>query len=500
MWYLLWNGVPCLLIAFVLGYLVSRLLSSRKMAALRAYADGVQADLMSREAESLMAGGRVQILEQAANEAQAARSEARTRLAEKEREIETLRQQLQQVGQIAAGRATDLEQSYKHALAARDTEAASLVARIRELEPRLDAEQAARDEAIKALEEKDIEAAAHAGRVSSLERQTSRMAEMERALQAQLTAKQADYDGVTAMLLHHEAALEALRLQTESRSEEISRLNAFVQALEPLSAQLSEAERSLTKAIGAKNAEIDRLTNHSRQLEAALAAAIADRDRESAHWRGRTNSLEAALHAKEIELSAGSGGSQDPEISRLIARTHELEANLRDATASRDAEIARWRALAAPEATAILTAEPVRDGTADPVSVQRELHELLDENRVDFRDGTADLAPVSRFALDAVAMLLMRHPGLPVEVTSHTDNAGDFWQNYELTRWRAGAVRQYLVDRGIPADRLTSHGCGMTRPVADNNTPEGRQSNRRVELRVCTEMLAARGIARNGKL
>jgi OmpA-OmpF porin, OOP family len=65
----------------------------------------------------------------------------------------------------------------------------------------------------------------------------------------------------------------------------------------------------------------------------------------------------------------------------------------------------------------------------------------------------------------------------------HTDSQGDDAYNQELSERRAGAVRQYLIETyGIAADRLEAEGFGESRPVADNETPEGRQQNRRVEL------------------
>jgi OOP family OmpA-OmpF porin len=71
---------------------------------------------------------------------------------------------------------------------------------------------------------------------------------------------------------------------------------------------------------------------------------------------------------------------------------------------------------------------------------------------------------------------------MEIEIAGHTDAVGDDRSNLELSGARAAAVRQYLVDHGVSAARLTSNGYGESRPVATNDTDEGRQLNRRVEF------------------
>jgi outer membrane protein OmpA-like peptidoglycan-associated protein len=77
---------------------------------------------------------------------------------------------------------------------------------------------------------------------------------------------------------------------------------------------------------------------------------------------------------------------------------------------------------------------------------------------------------------------VIAHPGLRLEVEGHTDSVGSDDYNQQLSEKRAGAVRDYLVQQGISADGIVSRGLGKTQPVASNDTAEGRQQNRRVEL------------------
>lgn len=79
--------------------------------------------------------------------------------------------------------------------------------------------------------------------------------------------------------------------------------------------------------------------------------------------------------------------------------------------------------------------------------------------------------------------MLKEHADLRLAIEGHTDNVGQAAANQSLSEARAAAVRKHLVDSyGIDAARLEAKGLGATKPVGPNDTPEGRQSNRRVEL------------------
>jgi len=91
-----------------------------------------------------------------------------------------------------------------------------------------------------------------------------------------------------------------------------------------------------------------------------------------------------------------------------------------------------------------------------------------------------DAAPV----LDEAVATLKEASGLNVSVEGHTDSMGSDEYNEKLSQRRAGAVRDYLADHGVSASRMTVQGFGESKPVASNDTDEGRAQNRRVELRV----------------
>ena len=110
-------------------------------------------------------------------------------------------------------------------------------------------------------------------------------------------------------------------------------------------------------------------------------------------------------------------------------------------------------------------------------------------NRVVFSfNDTADKAvikPDSFALLDEVVGVLQKNPQLKlVRVEGHTDNRGTATYNLDLSRRRAAAVLEYLVQHGVSRKRLVSAGYGFERPIADNATALGRAKNRRVEFRV----------------
>jgi outer membrane protein OmpA-like peptidoglycan-associated protein len=78
-------------------------------------------------------------------------------------------------------------------------------------------------------------------------------------------------------------------------------------------------------------------------------------------------------------------------------------------------------------------------------------------------------------------------PTLIIEIGGHTDNVGTPESNIKLSQERANAVRNYIINKGIAANRITAKGYGDTMPVADNSTEEGRSKNRRTEVSIIKE-------------
>jgi outer membrane protein OmpA-like peptidoglycan-associated protein len=126
--------------------------------------------------------------------------------------------------------------------------------------------------------------------------------------------------------------------------------------------------------------------------------------------------------------------------------------------------------------------DPAKHG-CPRAQVEGERVIILD--RIEFDTGKATIRLESEPILDAVRAVLDENPQIKkLRVEGHTDNKGGRVMNLGLSRRRAAAVVQWLVEHGIGAERLTSQGVGPDRPVDDNNTDEGRQNNRRVEFHI----------------
>lgn len=117
------------------------------------------------------------------------------------------------------------------------------------------------------------------------------------------------------------------------------------------------------------------------------------------------------------------------------------------------------------------------------------LYEAIAANGVAITHGilfdlnSAALRPESTPTLDDMAKMLKAHTDLKLRIEGHTDNSGSAEINQPLSQQRAEAVKKWLVEkRAIDASRLVAEGIGATKPVASNDTAEGRQENRRVEL------------------
>ena len=101
---------------------------------------------------------------------------------------------------------------------------------------------------------------------------------------------------------------------------------------------------------------------------------------------------------------------------------------------------------------------------------------------VQFELGKATLKSESYTVLNQIADIMRRYPDYKLSIEGHTDNTGSSEVNQKLSQSRARACYEYLMQRGIPAERLSYKGFGQTRPIADNSTYSGRTLNRRVEF------------------
>ncbi|HVJ16392.1 MAG TPA: OmpA family protein [Polyangiaceae bacterium] len=206
----------------------------------------------------------------------------------------------------------------------------------------------------------------------------------------------------------------------------------------------------------------------------------------------------AYVALRRIELADAEAGREAAERARGAADKGFKEGQL-DALDKTKAELERERATGKAEvakAKAELEAERKarQDAEKRAAAALASLNEIAkvkeEANKVVitlsgavlFATGKYDLLPIARQKLDEVAKALLEQPFKTITVEGHTDSRGSLSKNQALSQDRAESVRSYLISRGLPSDKTKAAGHGSSRPVADNDSAEGRANNRRVEI------------------
>jgi outer membrane protein OmpA-like peptidoglycan-associated protein len=133
--------------------------------------------------------------------------------------------------------------------------------------------------------------------------------------------------------------------------------------------------------------------------------------------------------------------------------------------------------------------------TPGPVSnqgcpeIEKEVAEILKTafENLEFETGKDIIKPESIPSLTELAQVLVKKPEWKLQIAGHTDNVGNDQANLVLSKKRSEAVKNFMISQGIDASRLSALYFGETMPIASNDTPEGRQKNRRVEMTIIFE-------------
>ena len=186
---------------------------------------------------------------------------------------------------------------------------------------------------------------------------------------------------------------------------------------------------------------------------------------------------------EEAEQSEVDLGDARVRIAELEQEIRELDEELGGVSQERVALVQRLEAEARIREQ-FATIENLFE--RDEARVSREGNELvLRLVGLVFESGSAEIAPEHRGLLQKVAQAAAVFPRSQIVVEGHTDAYGSDDTNMTLSRERADAVRDYLADElGIPSFRTTAEGYGETQPIANNETPQGRERNRRIDVRI----------------
>ena len=145
---------------------------------------------------------------------------------------------------------------------------------------------------------------------------------------------------------------------------------------------------------------------------------------------------------------------------------------------------AQRQKIASNVATSLNPTYTVNNGLRVSAADQDVLDKTLANRTVEFESGKTALTPAGRAILDEMAVAMLKLNGRKVDLIGHTDNQGLKASNQSLSEARAEAVKTYLADKGIDRDLMTASGQGSDRPIASNDSADGRARNRRIEFRL----------------
>lgn len=173
---------------------------------------------------------------------------------------------------------------------------------------------------------------------------------------------------------------------------------------------------------------------------------------------------------------------EERDAARLKARTLEVDKARDDASTARAAAEAAQRSQAEAAAVAVQQEAEYQRRIAALQAEVTDRGVVLTLGDVLFATGSAEIQEGASSKLNRLVDFLNQYPERNAHIEGHTDNVGGADYNLRLSQHRADAVRHYLMQQGVASQRLSTSGLGMDRPVANNDTPTGRQQNRRVEI------------------
>lgn len=220
------------------------------------------------------------------------------------------------------------------------------------------------------------------------------------------------------------------------------------------SVPLYEAGKILKKAeIATNEAQMSHLS-YMAETQTAVAVAIAEQKL-------------AEVESQKLVKNTG----------KILLEQSKQQAQVETINAQQLAEDRRLQAEAAMDQASVLEQE-----LSDLKAKKTDRGLVLILSDVLFATGKADLMPGVKSVNDQLAAFLIKYPTKTISVEGHTDSIGSEESNVTLSQYRAVSVRKAIIARGIDPDRITTLGLGEIYPIASNDTPAGRQQNRRVEI------------------
>jgi outer membrane protein OmpA-like peptidoglycan-associated protein len=281
-------------------------------------------------------------------------------------------------------------------------------------------------------------------------------------------------DALAAGKHENKKTLSALSREVVQTAEDAREI-----AVKHIDEERAESERT---AGAGREAHAKARANEESQgrLNAEAATADAVRDRNEADRKNRD-----AQAAAQQAVGAQADAEKDRNDAQKKQQAAELDSDMnRAAAAKSDAQLK----------DAIRDREELRARLLQQFNLILETRDtarglVVNMSDVLFDSGKYTLRPLAREKLAKISGIVLAYPSLKLAVEGNTDSVGTELFNQELSEQRAAGVRTYLTQQGVPESSTTATGFGKTRPIASNDTSEGRQQNRRVELIVSGEVI-----------
>ena len=274
------------------------------------------------------------------------------------------------------------------------------------------------------------------------------------------------------------AAVEAAAKEATQTAEEARVMSVKQKAEEEAQAEARAREakaRADAEAEGRRRAEAEQARAQAEQARAQAEQAKAEAERmkqeaQAAAQQAAAAAQEAARQKEEAEKAKAEAVAQQQVLAAETDKARAAAAQSENLRQQAEKEKQELRARLLQQLNSILS---TRDSARGLIA---NMSDVL------FRSGSFELLPGARERLAKVSGIVLAYPSLHLQVEGHTDSVGTDEYNQQLSEHRAQSVRDYLVQQGINQYSVESRGFGKTEPIASNDTPEGRQQNRRVEL------------------
>ena len=328
-------------------------------------------------------------------------------------------------------------------------------------------QQAKIDRERKAAEEKVAQAQQQAQQESEQARQEEAEAKVQgqQAQQAEAARQNAEQQAVQAQAAAQAAAAAAQTAQQQLQQEANS--GEQVQANQQAAAQQAQQQ-----------------ADQARQQAAAAEQRAQDEERQAQQAEQQLQQAQTAAQSAQQQLQQEQTAEQQAEQQEQSTQQQLQQTQQQLQQAQTDKEHMRQKLL----------------GQLNQVLQTKDSARGLIVNMPDvlFSLNSATLTSPARERLAKVAGILIAYPDIHVEVDGYTDNTGGLAYNQQLSQLRAESVSQYLVQQGVPTGSVEAKGFGPQDPLASNDTPQGRQENRRVDLIVSGESIGAHSTPPSG--